>query len=325
MTASSVLHCTPTRLQPENILFEALPVAASEVGLRLDHFLTRHFPEHSRSSLNKLIISADVRVNEQAVKAGYRLRAEETVSVRFPRVEEDALLPEKIEFPVLFEDDHLLVLSKPPGLVVHPACGHAVGTLVHGLLFHCKNLPAVDGGRPGIVHRLDKDTSGVMLVAKNELALRALMADFKDRRIRKVYQALLLRSPREPQGRIVQPIGRHPVDRKKMAIRPADGKYAVTHWKIVECFTNYWCFAEIGIETGRTHQIRVHMASMKSPVAGDSLYGGDVGRDSLFLPQRQMLHASTLSFIHPMDGREMCFTAPLWPDMQQLIDALRGC
>lgn len=324
MTASPLLLCGQSRFQPENDSIEVLPVAAGEAGLRLDHFLTCHFPEHSRSSLNKLISSANVRVNEQTVKAGYRLRAGEKVTVLFPDAADETFLPEKIEFPVLFEDDHLLILSKPPGLVVHPACGHATGTLVHGLLHHCKDLPAVDTGRPGIVHRLDKDTSGIMLVAKNETALRILMADFKDRRIHKTYYALLLRSPREAQGRIVQPIGRHPVDRKKMAIRPADGRYAATNWKIVEQFTNGWCLAEIGIETGRTHQIRVHMASIQSPVVGDRLYGGSLGHDPRFVVQRQMLHAGTLRFAHPVDGREMSFTAPLWPDMQQLIDALRG-
>jgi len=324
MTASPGVYSNPDRHQPENEFAEPLSVAASECGLRLDHFLTRHFPEHSRSSLNKLIASAHVLVNGQTVKAGYRLRVKETVSVRFPLVREEKLLPQKIDFPVLFEDEHLLVLSKPPGLVVHPACGHAAGTLVHGLLHHCRELPVVEGGRPGIVHRLDKDTSGIMLVAKNEFALRALMADFKDRRIRKTYHALLLRAPREPAGRIVNPIGRHPVDRKKMAIRPATGKYAATNWKITEYFSNGWCLVEVGIETGRTHQIRVHMASINSPIAGDSLYGGTVCRESRIQPPRQMLHASTLSFDHPVDGQNLCFTAPLWPDMQQILDALRA-
>ena len=324
MTVLSVLHGAPTRLQPEHDLGETFPVVANEAGFRLDHFLTHHFPEHSRSSLNKLIASANVRVNGQAVKAGYRLRTGESVSVCFPEIQEETLLPEKMDFPVLFEDDHLLILSKPPGLVVHPACGHASGTLVHGLLYHCKDLPAVDGGRPGIVHRLDKDTSGVMLVAKSEVALRTLMTDFKDRRIHKSYHALLLRSPRDPEGRIVQPIGRHPVDRKKMAIRPVEGKYAASNWKIVEHFANGWCLAEIGIETGRTHQIRVHMASLKAPVVGDDLYGGGVvAKESMVRPERQMLHASSLRFIHPVTGQAMHCIAPLWSDMQELINALQ--
>ncbi|WP_448873743.1 RluA family pseudouridine synthase [Desulfobulbus propionicus] len=303
---------------------DILLVAPHEVGLRLDHFLTHHYPGHSRSSLNRLVNSSHVLVNGHPVKSGYRLRPDEMVMLSFPATPAEELFPEHIEFPVLFEDEHLLVLSKPPGLVVHPACGHAQGTLVHGLLYHCKQLPAAAGGRPGIVHRLDKDTSGVMLVAKTELALRTLMADFKDRRIHKIYHALLLRCPRERQGRIVQPIGRHPVDRKKMALRPSDGRYAATNWLIVEQFGNGWCLAELAIETGRTHQIRVHMASLNSPVVGDGLYGGAVGRGSLIHPERQMLHASTLCFRHPVLDRELRFTAPLWPDMQKILEALRA-
>jgi 23S rRNA pseudouridine1911/1915/1917 synthase len=303
---------------------DTLAVTRHEAGLRLDHFLTRHYPDQSRSSLNRLIQSAHVLVNGQPVKAGYRLRPDELVSLVIPAPQPEELLPEQIDFPVLFEDEHLLVLSKPPGLVVHPASGHTRGTLVHGLLHHCRQLPTVDGGRPGIVHRLDKDTSGVMLVAKTEFTLRALMTDFKDRKIHKTYHALLLRSPRETQGRIVEPIGRHPVDRKKMAIRPADGRYAATSWRVVERFANGWCLAQLVIETGRTHQIRVHMASVNTPVAGDTVYGGAVSRDSLIVAARQMLHSSTICFHHPADGRELQFTAPLWADMQQVLAALRA-
>ena len=324
MTESSVPHCIPTEHQRENDLSKTFLVAASEAGLRLDRFLTSNFPEHSRSSLNKLIVSASVRVNEQTVKAGYRLREGDSVSIEFPVLRDEPLSPEKIDFPVLFEDEHLLVISKPPGIVVHPACGHTSGTLVHGLLYHCHELPSLDGERPGIVHRLDKDTSGIMLVAKDEPCLRALMADFKDRRIHKTYQALLLRSPRDPQGRIVQPLGRHPVERKKMAVRPEDGKYAASNWQITEVFANGWCLAHIGIETGRTHQIRVHMAWVKAPVLGDVLYGGSVSPQSGHPVKRQMLHASTLEFTHPVQGKSMSFTAPLWDDMQQLLNALRG-
>jgi 23S rRNA pseudouridine1911/1915/1917 synthase len=308
---------------PDEHSWDTLTVAPHEVGLRLDHFLTHHYPDQSRSSLNKIVNSSHVLVNNQSVKSGYRLRPNDLVTLTFPAPPSEELNPERIDFPVLFEDDHLLVLSKPPGLVVHPACGHAQGTLVHGLLYHCKRLPAVAPGRPGIVHRLDKDTSGVMLVAKTELALRTLMADFKDRNIHKTYHALLLRSPRELQGRIVQPIGRHPVDRKKMAIRAFDGRYAATNWEVLEQFNNGWCLVEVRIETGRTHQIRVHMASIHSPVLGDLLYGGAVERNARIVPDRQMLHASTLCFRHPEHGREMRFTAALWPDMQQILDALR--
>jgi len=298
-------------------------VPVDEAGQRLDHFLAQRFPDHSRASFHKLISAAHILVDGQSVKAGYRLRADDRVTVALPPPSSSALVGEEIEFPILFEDDHLLVINKPPGLVVHPAGGHHHGTLVHGLLYRCADLPAAEAGRPGIVHRLDKDTSGVMLVAKTESALRTLMADFKDRRIQKTYQALLLRCPRERDGRIVLPIGRHPVDRKKMAIRPAHGRYAATSWHVLETFTNGWCLAEIGIETGRTHQIRVHLAEIRSPVAGDQVYGGAVGRGAGLRPQRQMLHAHTLCCRHPFSGQELCFTAPLWDDMQDMLDRLR--
>lgn len=300
-----------------------ITILPEEAGQRLDHFLTRNYPDHSRSFLHKLIDAAYVLVDGQPVKSGHRLRVHETISLSFPPPRPSAIIPEQVDFSVLFEDEHLLVINKPPGLVVHPANGHHSGTLVHGLLYHCKNLPTVDDSRPGIVHRLDKDTSGVMLVAKTDQALRALMADFKDRKIKKTYHVLLLRCPKEHDGRIVAPLGRHPVDRKKMAIRPDHGKYAATNWQILESYANGWCFAEISIETGRTHQIRVHMASMKTPVVGDFLYGGTVDRNSALKPSRQMLHASTLRFHHPFSKQELCCTAPLWGDMQSLLDILR--
>jgi 23S rRNA pseudouridine1911/1915/1917 synthase len=304
---------------------ETLIITSGETGQRLDHYLTGKYPDQSRSSLNKLINSTHVLVDGMPVKAGHRLREQETITITFPPPQSATLVPEEIDFGVLFEDEHILVISKPPGLVVHPAAGHHQGTLVHGLLYRCQDLPANEIGRPGIVHRLDKDTSGVMLVAKTEQALRALTADFKDRKIRKIYHALLIRTPRDGDGRVVAPIGRHPVDRKKMAVRPEQGRYAATNWHILECFVNGWCLAEIGIETGRTHQIRVHMASIKAPVAGDGLYGGAVvDRHAPAKPLRQMLHASTLRFRHPVSGVELSFTAPIWPDMQALIDLLRN-
>jgi 23S rRNA pseudouridine1911/1915/1917 synthase len=318
-------HCfLETELPSQSDRQAAYIVLREDVGQRLDHFLALRFPDQSRSSLHKLISKANILVDGQPVKAGYRLRGNNNITVLFPQPQPSALVPEHIDFPILFEDDHLLVINKPPGLVVHPANGHHHGTLVHGLLNRCENLPMGDEGRPGIVHRLDKDTSGVMLVAKTELALRTLMADFKDRKVRKTYHALLLRCPREPDGRIILPVGRHPVDRKKMTIRPTHGKYAVTNWHVLEYFSNGWCLAEIGIETGRTHQIRVHMASVKSPVAGDLLYGGGVGRGSGVQPARQMLHASTLCFRHPYSGQEQCFTAPIWDDLQNVLDILRN-
>ena len=304
------------------VCYSVLP---AEVGQRLDHFLLDKYPDLSRSSLLKRIAAADVLVDGRPVKAGFRLRVEHSVTSAFPPPPPSELLPERVDFPVLFEDAHLLVINKPPGLVVHPACGHRQGTLEHGLLHRFgSSLPAADALRPGIVHRLDKDTSGVLLVAKTEQALRFLMADFKDRKIHKTYHALLVRTPRDPQGRMVAPIGRHPVHRKKMAVCPESGKHAVTAWRVQERYPNGWCLAEIIIETGRTHQIRVHMAAMNSPVAGDALYGGTPGHDRVLQPARQMLHASTLRFVHPVSGEVLCCTAPLWADMLHLLDVLRN-
>ncbi len=323
MTGSTAQKSREENAPGQNERQFVFSVQSDEIGQRLDHFLTRKYPRQSRSFLHKLIGSAHILVDGCSVKAGYRLRISETITISFPPRQSSSLIPESVDFSVLYEDEHLLVISKPPGLVVHPASGHHSGTLVHGLLYRCENLPAVDDGRPGIVHRLDKDTSGIMLVAKTEHTLRTLMSDFKDRKIRKTYHALLLRCPHERDGRIVAPIGRHPVDRKKMAICPDHGRYAATNWHILEQFTNGWCLAEIGIETGRTHQIRVHMASVRTPVAGDVLYGGSVDRKAVVRPLRQMLHASTLLLSHPFTGQALRFTAPLWEDMQLLLDTLR--
>lgn len=298
-------------------------VTPCEVGQRLDHFLAGKLAGYSRSALTKLISAALVQVNGERVKAGHRLRANDAVSVSIPAPSPQEIVPERVEFTILFEDEHLLVINKPPGLVVHPANGHQSGTLVHGLLYRCAELPAADAQRPGIVHRLDKDTSGILLVAKTEQALRTLMADFKNRNVTKTYHALLTRSPGDNLGRVVQPIGRHPVDRKKMAICPAQGKYAATNWRILEQYANGWCWAEIHIETGRTHQIRVHMSSVRAPIVGDVLYGGTVDRQAPYQPKRQMLHASTLRFAHPCSGQLLCVTAPLFADMAMLLEALR--
>ena len=262
-------------------------------------------------------------MDEQHCKAGYRVRTGEKVSGVLPALEPPELVAQEVEFPVIFEDEHILVLIKPPGLVVHPAAGHREGTLAHGLLHHCSSLPGTDDLRPGIVHRLDKDTSGIMLAAKTEQALQQMTRDFSDRKISKMYHAVLVRSPGEDEGRIVAPIGRHPVKRQKMAIC-RDGRYAATGWKIVERFSNGMCLAELSLETGRTHQIRVHMASMGWPVAGDPLYGGRVSGELAALVSRQLLHASALGFHHPVSGRRLQFRAPLWEDMDAVLQQLRS-
>ena len=299
-------------------------IHARENGIRLDHYLALHFPEHSRSSLGKHIRSAHILVNEKAVKAGYRLHTDDVVQVDLPPLTEgNHPQAQPVDFEVLHEDPSLVVINKPPGLVVHPAPGHADQTLVNGLLHRYADMAALEGGRPGIVHRLDKDTSGIMLVARTEKVQAMLSAAFKERKVRKTYHALLLRSPADLSGRIVAPNGRHPVHRKKMTIR-SDGRYAATVWEIPETFSNGFCFAKIGIETGRTHQIRVHMSSLQAPVAGDTLYGGKLDKKAAIRVERQLLHASTLAFTHPITGKECQFTASLWPDMEQVLRQLRG-
>ncbi len=296
--------------------------------MRLDHYLALHFPDHSRSSLGKYIRSSHILVNDKTVKPGYRLHSDDTVAVDFPQLsQENEPQAQPVDFDVLHEDQSLLVINKPPGLVVHPAAGHADQTLVNGLLHRYADMSALEGDRPGIVHRLDKDTSGIMLVARTKKVQAMLSAAFKERRICKTYHALLLRSPTEPNerdtGRIVAPIGRHPIRRKKMALR-SDGRYAATVWEILETFSNGLCFVKIGIETGRTHQIRVHMSSLNAPVVGDTLYGGKLHKKIGLIADRQLLHASTLSFTHPITGEECQFTAPLWPDLEEILTQLQG-
>ncbi|MDW7774417.1 MAG: RluA family pseudouridine synthase [Desulfobulbaceae bacterium] len=298
-------------------------VPGEEAGLRLDLFLVRHLSEFSRSALYRLIQNDSVQVNGDTPKAGYRIREGDRVDVVVPEQEPSDLIPEQVYFAILYEDESVLVLAKPPGVVVHPAAGHSRGTLAHGLLFHCTSLPGPDKTRPGLVHRLDKDTSGIMLVAKNENALKKLTEDFRNRKVQKIYHALLLRCPREEEGRIVAAIGRHPVNRKKMAVVRNKGRYAATKWRILESFANGMGLAEIDLETGRTHQIRVHMSSIGCPVAGDTLYGGKIPDSFALDAGRQLLHSSTIRFAHPDNGELLTFTSPLWPDIQDVLECLR--
>lgn len=294
-------------------------------GQRLDLCLADQLKdkELTRSRLQQLIRSGSVLVNGVQQKASHLVQAGDACVVLLPPPAPSALIAAPVAFSCLHEDEDLLVLAKPPGVVVHPACGHQEGTLVHGLLHHCQNLSGINGElRPGIVHRLDKDTSGVMVVAKSDLAHHALVDQFKGREVKKIYQALVQGVPTGKAGRVDLPIGRHPVQRKKMAVRE-DGREAVTNWRVVEEFILGFALLEIRLETGRTHQIRVHMASLGHPVAGDAVYGR---RNSLFLQLgivRQCLHAHTLAFSHPRTGEFLEFTAPLWPDMLQTLLLLR--
>lgn len=292
-------------------------------GRRLDIFLVQQHPEVSRSFLTKLIKDGRILVNKQSKKAGYRISAGDIIDFVIPASRSNELEPFPLEFPILYEDAYLLVLVKPPGLVVHPAAGNYDKTLVNGLLHHCGRLPGQELIRPGIVHRLDKDTSGVMVVAKTENTMAQLSLAFKKRKVKKRYQAILKTCPATESGQIDKPIGRHPVQRKKMAVNSRHGRYALTRYEIVEHLAWNTCLAEIIIETGRTHQIRVHMASINCPVLGDSLYGGKSDLSDKIGVKRQMLHACDLEFQHPQSGKLLTFSAPLWDDMQHCLQKLQ--
>ncbi len=290
-------------------------------GLRLDQYLVQHFPDMSRSQLAASVAKGLVRIGGKTLKNSYRLKPGDKVVGEIYVESLPSVEAEQIEFTILYEDKHLLVISKPPGLVVHPGSGNLCGTLVNGLLFHCQEIGEVgDPIRPGIVHRLDKDTSGIMVVAKKELIHRRLSSSFKEREVKKQYHTLVHGILTKNEGRLVASIGRHKVNRQKMAVREKGGKHAASSWKVIEVLHGKYSLVEVTIETGRTHQIRVHMAHLGHPVVGDLVYGK--GRNNKDFP-RQMLHASRLIFTHPVEGSEMNMYAPLWPDFTQVVENLR--
>jgi 23S rRNA pseudouridine1911/1915/1917 synthase len=303
-----------------------LVVPNEREGQRLDHHLVEMVPDISRSRLSNLIRNGFILVNGSSSKAGNRLKGGDRIEVTLPPPEPLAIEPEKVEFEVLHEDDDLLVIAKPPGVVVHPASGHKKGTLVHGLLAHCDNLSGISGvERPGIVHRLDKDTSGVMVVAKSDKSHHGLVELFKTRQVKKVYHAIVVGRPGTQKGRISQAIGRHRSNRKKMAVLQHGGRDAVTCWSILEEFAAGLTYLEVRPETGRTHQIRVHVAHLGHPVAGDALYGNKQQKQTndKYCIKRQCLHAYSLSFTHPATGKPQEFISPVWPDMQAVLEELR--
>ncbi len=299
-----------------------LSVSARQAGIRLDHFLVQFVPHSSRSILGQSIRLGLIQVDGKMKKSSYRLKAGEQVRGSLFQAPPMELVAQKVPFDILFEDSSLLILSKPPGIVVHPANGNPDGTLVNGLLYHCQELADVgDHIRPGIVHRLDKDTSGIMVVAKTSQSHRLLVEIFKARTVEKEYLTVVFGIPKQRKGRIVKPICRHPVHRQKMAVcEEGKGRYAASNWQVLEEYGEACSLLKVCIETGRTHQIRVHMASLGHPVAGDSLYGR--ARNTRSFP-RQMLHAYRLSLNHPISGEKLIFTAPLWEDFQEIVDQLR--
>lgn len=299
-----------------------IPIPLAAAGIRLDVFLASRFVHCSRSSLVHQIQQGAVQVNGQNCKAGYRLKPDDLVSGILPSPQQTTLTAEEVFFDILWEDDDLLVLSKPPGVVVHPAAGNRTGTLAQGLVFHNKKIAdAGDAHRPGLVHRLDKDTSGVMVTAKNDAAHRALVRQFKERKIQKTYRAIVDGVP-APRGAVDVPIGRHPVSRQKMAAGVRNSKPASTTWNVLEKLHGNRTYIELKPVTGRTHQLRVHMAYCKTPICGDTLYGRKKNAEACGCA-RQMLHAYTLLLRHPTTERWMEFTAPLWPDMAGCLAALR--
>ncbi len=299
---------------------------------RLDIFISRQYPQFTRSRLKKLIESGHVRLNGETAKAGTLLSAGDTVALDIPEPEKSSLEPEAIPLNILHEDPDLLVLDKPPHMVVHPAFGHASGTLVNALLHHCRDLSGIGGvTRPGIVHRLDKGTSGVMVIAKNDPAHRGLSHQFKDHTIRRTYLAAVRGKISAERGVIEKPLARHRRDRKRIAVSER-GRYALTRYRVLGRRDGL-TLVELKPGTGRTHQLRVHLASIGHPILGDPIYGGGVRslhiRDQMVLSllrslRRPALHAFNLSFVHPASGEEMTFEAPPPEDLEGIFNWIGG-
>lgn len=287
---------------------------------RIDKYMSILIDSLSRSFIQKMMKEEKVLVNGKPVKANYRLKTEDEICFELPEAVEPDIEPENIPLDILYEDADVLVVNKPKGMVVHPAAGHYSGTLVNALMYHCKgSLSGINGClRPGIVHRIDMDTTGSLIVCKNDIAHASIAAQLKEHSIVRRYKAIVWGVIKEEEGCVDVPIGRHPSDRKKMAAGVRNGKEAVTHYRVLERFRSY-TYIECRLETGRTHQIRVHMDSIGHPILGDPVYGN---RKCPFQLQGQTLHAMTLGFIHPVTGEYVETTAPLPGYFQHLLDTL---
>ena len=301
---------------------EPMVFKAEVKGQRLDVFVVEHCLELSRSHVQKLIEQGMVLVDGAQRKANYKLRGTEEVQVSVPEAEPITAAPEDIPLDILYEDKDIIVVNKARGMVVHPASGVYSGTLVNALLHHCQDLSGINGEiRPGIVHRLDKDTSGVMVCAKNDTAHLDLAEQIRTKTAHRTYWAIVHGNIKEEAGIIKGDIGRHPTDRKKMAIVRENGKPAVTHFKVLERFGEY-TLVECKLETGRTHQIRVHMTSIGHPLVNDPKYGPK--KSSPFAIQGQALHSLQLTLTHPVTKEKMTFTAPVPSDMEKILTGLRN-
>ena len=296
-------------------------LTADRADERLDLFLVRRLPDLSRSYAQRLIADGQVTVDGTARKANYKLRGGEEIACTMPPAEEIEICAEDIPLDILYEDADIIVVNKARGMVVHPAAGIYTGTLVNALLWHCHDLSGINGAlRPGIVHRLDKDTSGVMVAAKNDMAHHYLARQIRDKDARREYRAIVHGNIVPRAGVITGDIGRHPTDRKKMAIVRENGKPATTHFEVLERFGSY-TYVSCRLETGRTHQIRVHMTSIGHPLVGDPKY---TAKKNPFAIVGQALHSLTLSLTHPRTGTEMTFTAPLPADMEEILHTLHS-
>lgn len=290
---------------------------ADDVGKRIDVFAAENYEELSRSGLKKIIDAGGVTVNNKTVKANYKLRTGDIVTMNIPESVPLEIIPQNIPLDILYEDDDVIVINKPQGMVVHPAPGHYTDTLVNALLYHCgDSLSGINGiMRPGIVHRIDMDTSGVIMAAKNNNAHRSLALQLAEHSITRKYNAIVYNNIKEDEGTIDKPLGRNPSDRKKMAVVPG-GRRAVTHYRVLDRLRKF-TYIEAQLETGRTHQIRVHMTYAGHPLLGDSVYGS---KKQPFNLKGQVLHARVLGFVHPVTGEYMEFESPLPEYFQKLLE-----
>lgn len=295
-------------------------VSDNENEIRIDVFLNNHIEELSRTYIQKLIKDGYASVNGKPIKNNFKLKPLDKVKLNIPETSEPDIIGEDIQLDIVYEDDDVILINKPKNMVVHPAPGHYSGTLVNALMNHCKNLSGINGVlRPGIVHRIDMDTTGIIIACKNDLAHKFISEQLKVHSIKRKYKAVVHGNLKEDEGVIDKPIGRHDIDRKKMSVNAKHSKQAITHYKVIERFKSA-TLIECELETGRTHQIRVHMASINHPLYGDSVYGYDKEKYQL---DGQVLHAETLGFIHPTTREYMEFNVEIPEYFKELLRKLR--
>lgn len=304
-----------------NEVFE-FDISEDGIGIRVDKYISDKLENHTRSYIQKLIEGEFIFVNDKKVKSNYKLRPDDHIKVSIPPRKEIEIKAEDIPIDIIYEDDDIIIVNKEKGMVVHPANGHYSGTLVNGLLHLYKDKLSTVGGdlRPGIVHRLDMDTTGILIVCKNDYAHMQIARQLKEHSVKRTYHAIVYNTFANQEGTISGPIGRHPVDRKRMSINHDNGKKAITHYKLIENLANNFAYVECNLETGRTHQIRVHMTSISHPIVGDKVYGPKNKRIKI---NGQMLHAKAVGFIHPTTNKYMEFEASLPEKFINLLNKFR--